>query len=100
MSDEVFTSHTDLTRLARSFESHAHDLERHLVGFRGVTDADALREGFGDSGAARTHTELAEQMATALHEMHRHLESIGHNLARNAHNSRAADEAVAETFGG
>jgi uncharacterized protein YukE len=100
MLDEVSTNHTDLWRLAKSFESHAYDLERHLAAFRGATDPDTLREGFGDSGAARGHAELAEQMAVALGEMHRHLESIGQNLARNANNSKAVDEAVTETFGG
>src|SRR4051812_45183549 len=100
MQDEVFTSHMDLSRLAKSFAVHAYDLERYLAAFRGATDADVLCDGFGerDSGPARAHAELAEQMAVALGEMHRHLESIGQNLARNANNSRAADEAVAEMF--
>jgi uncharacterized protein YukE len=100
MLDEVSTNHTDLSRLAKSFESHAYDLERYLAEFTSATDADALRAGFGDPGASRPHAELAEQVAAALGQLHRNLESIGHNLARNAGHSRAADEAVAETFGG
>jgi division protein CdvB (Snf7/Vps24/ESCRT-III family) len=104
MSKDMYIDESELKKLGRSFETHAYDLQQYLKDFKKATDAETIHDGFGvlteSEDVTSAYIELAENMANALEELHRHFDSIGSGMRDNAKNSDAADDAMAEMFKG
>ncbi|MFD9815963.1 hypothetical protein [Streptomyces sp. NPDC059080] len=92
MSDEVRTDTEQLHKLGTVFEKHADDLARQLTAFRRRADATALRDGFGDEEASRSHRELYEQAERALGQLQERLAEVGGGIRRTAVSTQAAED--------
>ncbi|MEU3709374.1 hypothetical protein [Streptomyces catenulae] len=94
MSDEVRTDTEQLHKLGTVFEKHADDLARQLTAFRRRADAAALRDGFGDAEAARSHVELYEQAERALGQLRERLAEVGGGIRQTAVSTQAVEDGV------
>lgn len=86
MSDETRVNTDELRRLGDAFETHAYDLGRHLTAFRGRTDAEALREGYGESDpqARSSWAQLSEAMGGVLGQLQNRLDEMGGGMKATA----------------
>jgi uncharacterized protein YukE len=98
----MYIDEGELKKLAKSFETYATDLESYLKTFKGATDAETIHDGFGvlteSEEVTSAYVELSEHMSKALGNLTRHLDGIGSNIRQHAHNTEAADDAMADTF--
>lgn len=104
MSSDMYIDEGELTKLARSFESHATDLDKYLKTFKGATDAETIHDGFGflteSEEVTSAYIELSEHMSTALGGLTRHLDAISSKIRQHGHNTEAHDDAMADIFKG
>jgi Ni,Fe-hydrogenase maturation factor len=102
--DDMYIDESELAKLGKSFETHAYDLEQYLKDFKKTTGSEAIHDGFGvlteSEEVTSAYIELAEHMANALGDLHRHLDGMGAGMRDNAKNTEAADDAMAEMFKG
>lgn len=104
MADGMYIDEAQLNKLAKSFETHAYDLEQYVKEFVGKTGEEQIHDGFGllteSDEVTSAYIELAAHMAKSLGNLHRHLDAIGDGMKGNAKNTESADDAMAEMFKG
>ena len=102
MPDEARVNTDELRRLGDVFETHAYDLGRHLTAFRGRTDADALREGYGESEplAQSSLAELSEAMGLVIGRLQNRLDEMGGAMKETARNIVDTEEETASMIRG
>ncbi|MFJ4716063.1 hypothetical protein [Streptomyces sp. NPDC088785] len=104
MADGMYIDGAGLTRLGKSFEAYAYDLESYAREFRSRTGSEQIHDGFGvlteSAEVTSAYIELAEGMAASFDGIRRHLDEIGAGLRDNAHNTASADGTLADLFHG
>ncbi|MFJ6608432.1 hypothetical protein [Streptomyces lydicus] len=104
MAGDMYIDAAQLTKLGKSFETHAYDLEQYVKEFSGKVGEEQIHDGFGllteSEEVASSYIELAEHMVKSLGNLHRHLDGIGGGMRGNAKNTEAADDVMAEMFKG
>ncbi|MGY5135725.1 WXG100 family type VII secretion target [Streptomyces nigrescens] len=103
MSDEVFVDSAALRKLAKSFETHAYDLQSHLKSFSQKTGEEAIGDGFGvlteSEEITSSYVDYSKDVSTAMEKVHRHLDEIGAALQQVTRNTETNDDNVSALFG-
>ncbi|MER5947722.1 hypothetical protein ABT127_16840 [Streptomyces sp. NPDC001904] len=100
---ESYVDHSELAKLARSFEQHAYDLESNLRKFAAETGEEAIRDGFGvlseSEEATSAYITYSADVADAMKAVYSHLDAIGAGLKQVAADTETNDEGVGALFG-
>ncbi|MEU8783058.1 hypothetical protein [Streptomyces sp. NPDC048637] len=103
MSDEVFVDSAALRKLAKSFETHAYDLQSHLKTFSQKTGEEAISDGFGvlteSEEVTSSYVDYSKDVTSAMEKVHRHLDEIGAALGQVTRNTETNDADVSALFG-
>ncbi|WP_420035854.1 hypothetical protein ACN2WE_29645 [Streptomyces sp. cg28] len=100
---ESYVDHSELTKLARSFEQHAYDLESNLRKFVAETGEEAISDGFGvlteSEEVTSAYITYSADVADAMRAIYTHLDAIGAGLRQVTAQTETNDESVGALFG-
>ncbi|WP_353945087.1 hypothetical protein ABII15_28335 [Streptomyces sp. HUAS MG91] len=100
---ESYVDHSELTKLARSFEQQAYDLESNLRKFVAETGEEAISDGFGvlteSEEVTSAYITYSADVAHAMKAMYTHLDAIGAGLKQVTANTETNDARVGAVFG-
>lgn len=94
----------EVRKLAKSFETHAYDLQEHLKKFKAETGEEAISDGFGilteSEEVTTAYISYSNDVASAMEAVHKHLDAVGEALRDVTRNTEISDEDAAVLFGG
>lgn len=103
MSDAPYVEPDRVKKLARSFESHAYDLQSHLRKFHEKTGEEAITDGFGllteSDEINEAYIGFSNDVRESMQKVYRHLDAIGAALRQVTQNTETTDDDVAVLFG-
>ena len=103
MPEESFVDSSEIKKLAKYFESHSQDLEKHLKDFISKTGEESITDGFGvlteSEEVTTAYIQYATDVAEAMRSVYRHLDAIGGALRQVTENSQSTDENLSALFG-
>lgn len=102
--EEVYVDPDGMRNLAKSFESHAYDLQSYMKTFHSKTGEEAITDGFGllTESEEINHAYIghSEDVRQAMEAVYRHLDAIGSALRQVTKNTEMTDDNVSALFGG
>ncbi|WP_306323337.1 MULTISPECIES: hypothetical protein [unclassified Streptomyces] len=102
MAEDMYIDEEEVSKLGKSFETFAYDLESYAKKFAEATGAERIHDGFGvlteSEDVTSAYIELSEHMAESLGQLHRTLDAVGGGIRDNARNTRSADDEMTDMF--
>ena len=96
--DEFYVDPEAMKKLAKSFESHAYDLQSHMKTFQSKTGEEAITDGFGllteSEEINQAYIGHSEDVRQAMEAVYRHLDAIGAALRQVTKSTETTDENV------
>lgn len=103
-SGETYVDPDRMKKLAKSFESHAYDLQSYMKTFHSKTGEEAITDGFGllteSEEINAAYIGYSDDVREAMDAVYRHLDAIGAALRQVTKNTEATDEDLTVLFGG
>ncbi|BCK70717.1 hypothetical protein Srufu_046700 [Streptomyces libani subsp. rufus] len=100
---ESYVDHSELVKLAKSFEERSYDLESTLKKFVAETGEEAISDGFGvlteSEEVTSAYIEYSRDVAGAMKSIYAHLDAIGAGLRQVTTNTDTNDQGVGALFG-
>lgn len=103
MSDSAYVEPDQVKKLAKSFETHAYDLQSYLKTFQTKTGEEAITDGFGlltESDEINTaYIGFSDDVLESMKQVYRHLDEIGAALRKVTKNTEVTDDDISVLFG-